>query len=88
MKGYRFIISDDTSEFCHRVTEAISNGWKLYGEPKMTFDKKRGVIRCGQAVMKNSPKKNTQKKLIYLQYNNDKGRSVARRVLKDVFELL
>jgi len=23
MKGYRFITSDDTSEFCHRVTEAI-----------------------------------------------------------------
>jgi len=31
MKGYRFIASDDTSEFCHRVTEAISNGWKVYG---------------------------------------------------------
>ena len=52
MKGYRFITSDDTSEFCHRVTEAISNGWKLYGEPKMTFDKKRGVMRCAQAVIK------------------------------------
>ena len=22
MKGYRFITSDDTSEFCHRMTEA------------------------------------------------------------------
>ena len=43
MKGYRFITNDDTSEFCHRVTEALSNGWKLYGEPKMTFDKKK---RC------------------------------------------
>ena len=41
MKGYRFITSDDTLEFCHRVTEALSNGWKLYGEPKMTFDKKK-----------------------------------------------
>ena len=57
MKGYRFITSDDTSEFCHRVTEALSNGWKLYGEPRMTFDRKRGVMRCGQAVIKNSPKK-------------------------------
>ena len=50
MKGFRFITNDDTSEFCHRVTEAISNGWKLYGEPKMTFDKKRGVMRCAQAL--------------------------------------
>ena len=24
MKGYRFITDDDTSEFCHRVTEALS----------------------------------------------------------------
>ena len=63
MKGYRFITSDDTLEFCHRVTEALSNGWKLYGEPKMTFDKKRGVIRCGQAVIKNSPKKKYSKKM-------------------------
>ena len=62
MKGYRFITSDDTLEFCHRVTEALSNGWKLYGEPKMTFDKKRGVMRCGQAVIKNSPKKKIFKK--------------------------
>ncbi|MFZ9131514.1 MAG: DUF1737 domain-containing protein, partial [Methylophilaceae bacterium] len=54
MKGYRFITDDDTSKFCHRVTEALSNGWKLYGEPKMTFDKKRGVMRCGQAVVKDS----------------------------------
>ena len=29
---------------------------------KMTFDQKRGLMRCGQAVVKNSPKKNTQKK--------------------------
>ena len=55
MKGYRFITDDDTSKFCHRVTEALSNGWTLYGEPKMTFDIKRGVMRCGQAVIKNSP---------------------------------
>ena len=45
MKGYRFITDDDTSEFCHRVTEALSNGWKLHGEPQMTFDKKR-VMRA------------------------------------------
>ena len=41
MKSYRFITDDDTARFCNRVTEALSNGWKLYGEPKMTFDKKK-----------------------------------------------
>ena len=62
MKGYRFITDDDTARFCNRVTEALSNGWKLYGEPKMTFDKKRGVMRCGQAVTKNVPNKRYSKK--------------------------
>ena len=55
MKGYRFITNDDTSEFCHRVTEAISHGWKLYGEPKMTFDKKkRGNALCSSSYKKCS----------------------------------
>ena len=62
MKGYRFIRDDDTSKFCHRVTEALLNGWTLHGEPKMTFDIKSSVMRCRQAVIKNSPKKNTHKK--------------------------
>ena len=57
MKGYRFITDDDTIDFCQRVTEALSNGWKLHGEPKMTFDHKRKVMRCGQAVVKQSSKK-------------------------------
>jgi hypothetical protein len=56
MKGYRLITDDDTSQFCHRVTEAISNGWILHGETKMTFDVSRGIMRCGQAVIKESDK--------------------------------
>jgi hypothetical protein len=56
MKGYRFITDDDTSEFCHRVTEALSSGWKLYGEAKMTYDPKKKIMRCGQAVIKDSDK--------------------------------
>ena len=63
MKGYRFITDDDTARFCNRVTEALSNGWKLYSEPKMIFDKKRGIMLCGQAVIKNAPKKKFSKKI-------------------------
>ena len=48
MKGYRFITDDDTSDFCHRVTEALSNGWTLHGEPKMTYDNEKKIMRCGQ----------------------------------------
>lgn len=63
MRGYRFITDDDTERFCKRVTEALSNGWKLYGEPKMTYDNKRGVMRCGQAVIKNVPTKKYSNKI-------------------------
>ncbi|GHA61139.1 hypothetical protein GCM10008927_28230 [Amylibacter ulvae] len=54
MKAYRFITNDDTSEFCHRVSEALSKGWELHGDPQYSYDEKRGVMRCGQAVTKNS----------------------------------
>jgi len=54
MKAYRFITNGDTSEFCHRVTEALSKGWELHGSPQYGFDEKHGVMRCGQAVTKET----------------------------------
>lgn len=54
MKVFRFITEDDTSEFCHRVTEALSKGWELQGSPQYAFDQSKGVMRCGQAVTKES----------------------------------
>ncbi len=53
MKIYRFLSENDTSEFCHKVSEALSNGWELYGSPTQTFDHASGVMRCGQAVTKD-----------------------------------
>lgn len=55
MKLYRFLSEDDTSAFCHKVTEALANGWSLHGDPAYAFDAKRGVMRCGQAVIKDVP---------------------------------
>jgi hypothetical protein len=52
MRAYRFLSEDDTSAFCHKVTEALSKGWELYGAPTYAFDAGRGVMRCGQAVVK------------------------------------
>lgn len=49
---YRFLSEDDTSAFCHKVSEALSNGWVLHGDPTYAFDAARGVMRCGQAVTK------------------------------------
>jgi len=52
MKLYRFITEDDTSTFCHRVTDALNKGWELQGDPAYGFDATKGVMRCGQAVIK------------------------------------
>lgn len=53
MKIYRFLSEDDTSAFCHKVSEALSKGWELYGGPTYAFDASNGVMRCGQAVTKD-----------------------------------
>jgi hypothetical protein len=52
MKIYRLLTEDDTSAFCHKVSDALSKGWELYGSPTYAFDAARGVMRCGQAVTK------------------------------------
>lgn len=55
MKLYRLLTEDDTSAFCHKVTDALNKGWELYGSPTYAFDAARGVMRCGQAVVKEAP---------------------------------
>ncbi|MEM8542280.1 MAG: DUF1737 domain-containing protein [Pseudomonadota bacterium] len=52
MQLYRFLTADDSSEFCHKVSAALSNGWALHGSPTYAFDAANGVMRCGQAVTK------------------------------------
>lgn len=54
MKLYRLLTEDDTSAFCHKVTDALNKGWSLHGDPQMAFDASRGVMRCAQAVTKDS----------------------------------
>ena len=52
MYAYRFLTDDDTSAFCHKVTEALARGWQLYGNPTYAADPATGRMRCGQAVVK------------------------------------
>ena len=54
MKLYRFLSADDTSEFCHKVTAALNKGWVLHGGPTYAYDSAHGVMRCGQAVVKEA----------------------------------
>lgn len=53
MQLYRFLSDDDTAAFCHKVSAALSQGWALYGSPTYALDASRGVMRCGQAVVKD-----------------------------------
>lgn len=52
MRLYRFLTHEDSSAFCHKVSEALSKGWELYGDPTYAFDAASGSMRCGQAVIK------------------------------------
>ncbi|MFI0396803.1 DUF1737 domain-containing protein [Paracoccus jiaweipingae] len=49
---YRLLTEDDTSAFCHKVSDALAKGWVLHGSPAISFDAARGVMRCAQAVTK------------------------------------
>lgn len=35
---YQLLTGPDTSEFCHRVSAALDEGYVLYGSPSLTFD--------------------------------------------------
>ena len=52
MQVYRLLTGDDNSEFCHKVTRALAEGWVLHGEPKYCYDPSREVMRCAQAVIR------------------------------------
>ncbi len=52
MQAYRLLTGDDTSAFCHKVTDALSKGWVLHGSPAYAYDEANGVMRCAQAVVK------------------------------------
>lgn len=50
---YRLLTAEDDSAFCHKVSDALAKGWELYGSPTYAWDQRTGVMRCGQAVIKD-----------------------------------
>lgn len=48
---YRLLTGKDDRAFCERVSEALAQGWRLYGSPTMTFDAVSGHVKVGQAVI-------------------------------------
>ena len=54
MKLYRLLTGDDSTDFCHKVSEALSKGWDIYVDPAYAHDENVGVMRCGQAVVEEA----------------------------------
>lgn len=48
---YRLLTGKDDRAFCERVSEALAQGWRLYGSPTMTFDALNQEVKVGQAVL-------------------------------------
>ena len=51
-KLYRLLTEEDTSAFCHKVSDALAKGWELYGAPSYAYDEDSRMMRCAQAVTK------------------------------------
>jgi hypothetical protein len=49
---YRLLTGEDSSAFCHKVSDALAKGWVLHGSPSMAHDPATGTMRCAQAVTK------------------------------------
>jgi hypothetical protein len=43
LPAYRLLTGPDDAEFCRRVSEALAQGYVLYGSPAITFDGKRVI---------------------------------------------
>ena len=55
MRRYRMLTGPDDRSFCDRVTEALKDGYELYGDPQLTYDAAKGRVICGQAVVREEP---------------------------------
>lgn len=48
-KRYRFLTGPDDASFCQRISDALGEGYVLYGDPVMVATDEG--VRCGQAVV-------------------------------------
>jgi len=51
--AYRLLTGPDDDEFCRRVSQALGEGYRLYGSPAVTFDGER--VMAAQALVLDGP---------------------------------
>jgi len=61
MKLYRYITGIDDSTFCFRISKLVNKGWKLYGNPTLTYNGKNNIV--GQVVIKKIKNKKFNKNI-------------------------
>lgn len=66
MKLYRIITNPDNEEFCMRITKLINKGWKLHGNPTLTFNGETPIV--GQALTKKVKGKKFSKNIDLKSY--------------------
>ncbi|MDE0727456.1 MAG: DUF1737 domain-containing protein [Alphaproteobacteria bacterium] len=49
--SYRLLTGLDDHPFCVRVSEALADGYVLYGSPACTYDPEQGRVIVAQAVI-------------------------------------
>ena len=58
MKLYRYLTGPDDASFCRRVTEALQNGWELYGPPSRST---ANTLSAGRPSLKKATAATTRK---------------------------
>ncbi len=48
---YRLLTGKDDRAFCERVSEALEQGWRLYGSPTISWDIESNCMKAAQAVV-------------------------------------
>jgi hypothetical protein len=48
---YRLLTGKDDRAFCERVSDALEQGWQLYGSPSIAWDEEGGYMKTAQAVV-------------------------------------
>lgn len=48
---YKLLTGPDDSAFCKRVSDALDEGYVLYGSPSITFNAEKGTAYVAQAVV-------------------------------------
>lgn len=48
---YRLLTGKDDRAFCERVSEALEQGWRLYGSPTIVWDVDERYMKAAQAVI-------------------------------------